>query len=139
MDGPDDSQAFLSFHLMQIFVSSPQLRTLLAVSVFFYLFWIDTRYRKPQRNEAYKLMSSSMIALQILTGKVPTPSMIQKIGKLMHKRGYKSIHRNSGDYYKVVEISYDQQQMYITLDEEFKTDESKSSQPSDSKQLELPF
>jgi hypothetical protein len=38
MDGPDDSQAFLSFHLMQIFVSSPQLRTLLAVSVFFNLF-----------------------------------------------------------------------------------------------------
>ena len=39
----------------------------------------------------------------------------------------------------VVEIPYDQQQMYITLDEEFKTDESKNSQPSDSKQLKLPF
>ena len=100
---------------------------------------IDTRYRKPQRNEAYKLMSASMIALQILTGKVPTTSMVQKIGKLMHKRGYKFIHRNSGDYYKVVEIPYDQQQMYITLDEEFKTDESKNPQPPDSEQLELPF
>ena len=39
----------------------------------------------------------------------------------------------------VVEIPYNQQQMYITLDEEFKTDESKNSQPSDSKQLKPPF
>jgi hypothetical protein len=39
----------------------------------------------------------------------------------------------------VVEIPYNQQQMYITLDEEFKTNESKKSQPSDSKQLKPPF
>ena len=48
-------------------------------------------------------------------------------GKLMHKKGYKSIHKKSGDYYKVVEIPYEQQHMYLTLDEESETPESKSS------------
>ena len=100
---------------------------------------IETRYRKPKGHEAYKLMSASMIALQILSGKIPTTGIIQKIGKLMHKKGYKSIHKKSGDYYKVVEIPYEQQQMYLAMGEESETSESESSQLPEPEQLDLPF
>ena len=100
---------------------------------------IDTCFRKPKGNESCKLMSASMIAIQILTGKVPTSAMIQKIGKLMHQKGYQAMHKNSGDYYKVVEIPFDQQQMYIAMEEEIENVESKTSQISDPEELILPF
>ena len=100
---------------------------------------IDTRYRKPKGNETYKLMSASMIILQILSGMVPTTSMIQKIGKLMHQKNYDFIHKKSGEYYKVVEIPYEQQQIYIAMKDEIETNGNTPTQLTDTKQLELPF
>ena len=100
---------------------------------------IDTRYRKPKGNETYKLMSASMIILQILSGRVPTTSMIQKIGKLMHQKNYDFIHKKSGEYYKVVEIPYEQQQIYIAMKDEIETNVNTPTQLTDTEQLELPF
>ena len=100
---------------------------------------IDTRYRKPKGNETYKLMSASMIILQILSGRVPTTSMIQKIGKLMHQKNYDFIHKKSGEYYKVVEIPYEQQQIYIAMKDEIETNVNTPPQLTDTEQLELPF
>lgn len=100
---------------------------------------IFTRYRKPKGNESSKLMNASMIAVQILGGRVPTSAMIRKVGMLMHKNKFKSIHKRTGDYYKVFEIPYEQQQNYIAMDEVLETDEPETSQQSEPEELDLPF
>lgn len=100
---------------------------------------VFTRYRKPKSNEASKLMNASMIAVQILGGRTPTSAMIRKIGSLMHQNNFKSVHKRTGYYYKVVEIPFEQQQSYINMDDDSKTGESESSQQPDYEQLDIIF
>ena len=100
---------------------------------------INTRLRKPCGHESYKLMNASMIALNIFGGRIPQDSSIRKICKVMHKQNYTFVHKRNGDFFKVVEIPFDQQQNYISLQDEFVTDVPSEPQQPDTEELELPF
>ena len=57
----------------------------------------------------------------------------------MHQKNYDFIHKKSGEYYKVVEIPYEQQQIYIAMKDEIETNVNTPTQLTDTEQLELPF
>lgn len=97
---------------------------------------IAHRLRKPRGNEAVKLMSSTMIAMYLTGGHLSPSISVRKIGDLMRKLGYKWIHRRNGDYYRVVEIPWQETQYYLAQNE---TTDSSEPQQSDIEQLELPF
>ena len=100
---------------------------------------ISTRLRKPKDHEAYKLMNATMIALYINGGHISPGLSTRKIGDVMHKLKFSYIHKRSGNFYKVVEIPFDQQQKYIELSNEVENDETESTQLPDAEQLDLPF
>ena len=101
---------------------------------------IMTRLRKPRRNEVVKLMNATMIAM-FLTGGVKHGLDIKKISAVMRNLGFKWKVRHGYDYFRVVEIPFDQQQNYLANDDDydFNTLDSESSQTTDSEQLILPF
>ena len=63
----------------------------------------------------------------------------RKIGDVMNRLGYKQDHKRTGNYYRVVEIPFDQQQVFIAEDHGGETFELEDPQESDSQQLELPL
>lgn len=100
---------------------------------------ISTRFRKPRGNETCKLMNASMIALLIFGGHIPSSGVIRKIGIIMRQMKFRFIHKRTGDFYRVVEIPFDQQQNYIAMDDEIESDDKDSLQTSDNEELALPF
>ena len=100
---------------------------------------ITTRLRKPKGNEAYKLMNATMIALYICGGHISPGITVRKIGDMMHKLKYKFYHKNNGNFYKVVEIPFDQQQKYIALSNDGENESESQVQPADAEELDLPF
>ena len=99
-----------------------------------------TRLRKPRRNEVVKLMNATMIAM-FLTGGIKHGLDIKKISAVMRNLGFKWKVRHGYDYFRVVEIPFDQQQNYLANDDDsdFNALDSESSQAADSEQLILPF
>lgn len=77
---------------------------------------ITSRLRKPRGNEVCKLMNASMIAVY-LTGGVNHGLNIHKVSEVMRSLKYASRARGGYDYYRVVEIPFDQQQSYIAQSE----------------------
>lgn len=100
---------------------------------------ITTRLRKPRGNESFKLMNATMIAMYLSGGHLSPSISVRKVGDVMHSLGYRFQHRNSGNFYKVVEIPFTEQQTYIELGDAIESQESESSQPPDPEQLDLPF
>lgn len=100
---------------------------------------ISIRFRKPRGREPYQLMSSEMINLQLNYGRHTTQFSNRKIGDVMSRLGFKRDHKKSGYYYRVVEIPFDQQQVFIAEDNGGQSFELEDSQESDSQQLELPL
>ena len=97
---------------------------------------IAHRLRKPRGNEAVKLMNSTMIAMYLTGGHLSPSISIRKIGDIMRKLGYKWVHRRKGDFYRVVEIPWNETQNYLAATE---SDEPEEPQQPESEQLELPF
>ena len=54
----------------------------------------------------------------------------------MRKLGYQWVHRRDGNYYRVVEIPWNETQNYLATAE---SDEAEETQQTDNEQLELPF
>lgn len=73
---------------------------------------IACRLRKPRGNESAKLMNATMIAT-LLCGGVNRGLSVRKIGEAMRAMKYSSKMKDGYEYYRVVEIPYDQQQYYI--------------------------
>lgn len=100
---------------------------------------IMCRLRKPKRNETPKRMSSTMIC-QLLVGGPGRGLSIQKISQAMRKCGFNSIQRSGYELFLVVEIPYDQQQNYLSLEkDESQNLEEETPQTIDNQQLDLPF
>ena len=78
---------------------------------------IMSRLRKPHRHETPKLMNASMIAV-LLSGGVNRGISIHKIGEVMRRLDFGVRRKRNGDYYRVVEIPYEQQQNYLASEEE---------------------
>ncbi len=97
---------------------------------------ITSRLRKPRGNEVCKLMNASMIAVY-LTGGVNHGLNIHKVSEVMRSLKYASRARGGYDYYRVVEIPFDQQQSYIAQSEseELKDENSETVNC----ELDLPF
>ncbi|SHL20570.1 VapE domain-containing protein [Xylanibacter ruminicola] len=77
---------------------------------------ISIRLRKPRGREPYKLMSSEMINQLLNYGRHTHLFSNRKIGDVMSRLGYTREHKKSGYYYRVVEIPFDQQQIFIAED-----------------------
>lgn len=77
---------------------------------------ITARLRKPRGNEAPKLMSATMIAM-LLCGGINRGLNIHKISEAMRALKFSSRSKDGYEYFKVVEIPFDQQQDYIEKSE----------------------
>ena len=73
---------------------------------------ISSRLRKPRGNESCHLMSASMIAI-LLCGGVNRGLNTHKISEAMRKLKFNSRIKDGYEYFKVVEIPFDQQQSHI--------------------------
>ena len=100
---------------------------------------ITTRLRKPQHNEACKLMNASMIALLIGGGHIGNTISLRKVSHIMKKHKFTTVHKNTGDYFRVVVIPYEQQQFYIENDQDDKNFNTSPLQVTDYEQLDIPF
>jgi len=100
---------------------------------------ITIRLRKPMGMEPYKLMNAAMICIHINDGRVSNNFSLRKIGSIMHKLGFDSVHKTNGNYYKVVEIPYDQQQKHINDHGGSEDNFNKTAELPNTEELELPF
>ena len=57
----------------------------------------------------------------------------------MKKLKFTTVHKKTGDYFRVVVIPYEQQQFYIENDQDDKNFNTSPSQTTDYKQLGIPF
>lgn len=74
---------------------------------------IVAHLRKPVRNEAYKLMNATMIARYLGGGHLPPGISVSKIGKIMRYKNYRMETKHNTNFYRVVEINYQDQQRYL--------------------------
>jgi len=97
---------------------------------------ITSRLRKPVGNETCKLMNATMIAV-FLTGGVNHGLNIHKISEVMRSLQFASRSRGGYDYFRVVEIPFEQQQGYIAQPEAdvFSRENSEAVK----NELDLPF
>ena len=97
---------------------------------------ICSRLRKPRGNETCKLMNATMIAVS-LTGGVNHGLNIHKVSEVMRSLKYASRSRGGYDYFRVVEIPFDQQQSHIAQSESEVFQEVNSE--AENSELDLPF
>lgn len=97
---------------------------------------ITSRLRKPVGNETCKLMNATMIAV-FLTGGVNHGLNVHKISEVMRSLQFASRSRGGYDYFRVVEIPFEQQQGYIAQPEAdvFSRENSEAVK----NELDLPF
>lgn len=103
---------------------------------------IVIRLRKPKKNEPFQLMSSEMINVFLNYGRHNNHFSHRKIGDIMTELGYECVHKRNGNFFKVVEIPVDQQQIYIAsedLDFEFEEEDDDNDKAADYQQLGLPL
>ena len=101
---------------------------------------IVIRLRKPKKNEPYQLMSSQMINLFLNYGRHNNFFSNRKIGDIMIELGYESMHKRNGNFFKVVEIPLDHQQVYIASEDfNFEFKEADDDEAAEYQQLGLPL
>jgi len=93
---------------------------------------ISSRLRKPRGHETCKLMSASMIAV-LLCGGINRGLSIKKIAESMRALKFTSKTKDGYDYYRVIEIPFDQQQQHISMAMENGESENEAKEES------LPF
>ena len=97
------------------------------------------RHLLPPPLHAYFWENASMIALLIGGGHIGNTISIRKVSHIMKKLKFTTVHKNTGDYFRVVVIPYEQQQFYIENDQDDKSFNTTSSQTADYEQLDLPL
>lgn len=95
---------------------------------------IRTCLRKPSGMEPYDLMNAASIAQLINGGRIGFGISSKKIGAIMKRLGFKSIHTAKGNFFQVVRIPYDQIQAQIA--QGLETEEQEKSVVQEP---ELPF
>ena len=80
-----------------------------------------------------------MIALLIGGGHIGNTISLRKVSHIMKKLKFTNVHKNTGDYFRVVVIPYEQQQFYIENYQNDKNFNTSPSQTTDYKQLDIPF
>ncbi len=97
---------------------------------------IGARLRKPFKNEKPQYMSAAMISVFIGGGHLSSLISTRKVGTVMRKMGFSWTHRMDGDYFKVIEIPYQDVQNYLGSS---KTTDAETSKLADNEQFALPF
>lgn len=98
---------------------------------------IVAHLRKPMKNESYKLMNATMIARFLGNGHLSSGISVPKIGKIMRFKKYRMEIRHNTTFYRVVEINYQDQQIY--LQDDSKNEDEEELQMPEPEELELPF
>lgn len=98
---------------------------------------IVAHLRKPMKNESYKLMNATMIARLLGNGHLSSGISVPKIGKIMRFKKYRMEIRHNTTFYRVVEINYQDQQIY--LQDDSKNEDEEELQMPEPEELELPF
>ena len=98
---------------------------------------IVAHLRKPMKNESYKLMNATMIARFLGNGHLSSGISVPKIGKIMRFKKYRMEIRHNTTFYRVVEINYQDQQIY--LQDDSKNEDEEELQKPEPEELELPF
>jgi hypothetical protein len=101
---------------------------------------IVIRLRKPKKHEPFQLMSSEMINLFLNYGRHNNHFSNRKIGEIMTELGFECKHKRTGNYFKVVEIPLDHQQVYIASEDfDFEFEEADDDEAAEYQQLGLPL
>ena len=101
---------------------------------------IVIRLRKPKKNEKFQYMSSEMINQFLNYGRHNHHFSHRKIGDIMTNLEFECIHKRTGNYFKVVEIPLDQQQIYIASEDfDFEFEEADDDEAAAYQQLGLPL
>lgn len=101
---------------------------------------IVIRLRKPKKNEKFQYMSSEMINQFLNYGRHNHHFSHRKIGDIMTNLEFECIHKRTGNYFKVVEIPLDQQQIYIASEDfDFEFEEADDDEAAEYQQLGLPL
>ena len=101
---------------------------------------IVIRLRKPKKHEPFQLMSSEMINLFLNYGRHNNHFSNRKIGEIMTELDFECIHKRTGNYFKVVEIPLDHQQVYIASEDfDFEFEEADDDEAAEYQQLGLPL
>ena len=101
---------------------------------------IVIRLRKPKKHEPFQLMSSEMINLFLNYGRHNNHFSNRKIGEIMTGLDFECIHKRTGNYFKVVEIPLDHQQVYIASEDfDFEFEEADDDEAAEYQQLGLPL
>jgi len=98
---------------------------------------VVAHFRKPNRNESYKLMNATMIAKYLAGGHLSNSISATKIGMIMRQKKFFSEIKHKSPFYRVVEISYQDQQRYLL--DMLKQSENENAQLFDNQENELPF
>ena len=85
---------------------------------------ICTFFRKPQPNESGELMNAANILLYINSGRLGYGLSSKKIGSIMRKLNFKSVHTAKGNFYSVVKIPTGEIQSEIAMGTENKEQEN---------------
>ena len=93
---------------------------------------IVAHLRKPMKNESYKLMNATMIARFLGNGHLSSGISVPKIGKIMRFKKYRMEIRHNTTFYRVVEINYQDQQIYLQDDSKNEDEEAMVRRPSSS-------
>ena len=98
---------------------------------------VVAHFRKPNRNESYKLMNATMIAKYLAGGHLSNNISATKIGMIMRQKKFFSEIKHKSTFYRVVEVCYQDQQRYLL--DMLKQSENENVQLFDNQENELPF
>ena len=96
---------------------------------------IMTRLRPPTSGEPIKLMNAATICQLLNGGHVGYPLSSRKVSAAMRKLGFETIHRMSGNFYRVFEVPYDQVQAHLAM-KQYEAEHPSKEVPAEPK---LPF
>jgi hypothetical protein len=82
-------------------------------------------------------MNATMIARFLGNGHLSSGISVPKIGKIMRFKKYRMEIRHNTTFYRVVEINYQDQQIY--LQDDSKNEDEEELQKPEPEELELPF
>ena len=94
---------------------------------------LTMRFRKPRRGDTgIKFLKAATIAQMISYGRTPASS--RKVGIVLRKLGFEWCHTNSGNAYRVIDLTPDQAQLELLNNEQ-----APEPTASDAVEQDLPF
>ena len=102
---------------------------------------ISMRLRKPQEGETARLMNAAMVCQLLNGGHVGYPLSSRKVSVAMVRLGFEVTHTRKGNFFKVIEIPFDQVQSHLSAEayDYAHEDTHGSSEPEQPAEPKLPF